>query len=148
MNTEQNKAIVRDVMENAFSRGDLTVLDKYHSPDGIDHQEPLGTDFIAHFKETIISLREAFPDLNFEIHEMVAEGDIVAFRSTMTGTHSGLFNMMPGRPLPATGRKISVPHMHFIKVVNGKTTDLWHVWNIPMLMQQLGIMPQQAPSPN
>lgn len=143
MNTEENKAIVREVMERGFNQGDLTVIDKYHHPDGVDHQEPLGTDFVAHLKQVITAMRQAFPDLHFEIHDIVAEGDIVAFRSTMTGTHSGLFMMMPGRPLPATGRKISVPHMHFVSVVDGKTRDLWHLWNMPMMLQQLGIAPPQ-----
>jgi predicted ester cyclase len=128
-------------MERAFNEGDLSTIDMYNAPDGIDHQEPPGTDFIAHLKEVVTGLRTAFPDLHFEIHDMLAEGDMVAFRSTMTGTHSGLFNVGPGRPIPATGRQISVPHMHFVRIVDGKTTDLWHVWNIPMMMQQLGAVP-------
>ena len=146
MDTEHNKAITRAVMERAFNQGDLSIFDEVSAPDGVDHQEPLGTPFIPHLKEVVGALRTAFPDLHFEIHDMLGEGDIVAFRSTMTGTHMGLFTLGP-RPLPATGRKISVPHMHFVRIINGKTTDLWHLWNIPMMMQQLGAMPaQQQPS--
>lgn len=148
MDTEQNKAIVRDVMERAFGQGDLSVLDGYHSPDGIDHQEPLGTDFIAHLKQVIVSLRTAFPDLHFDIHDIVAEGDIVAFRSTMTGTHLGPLQMGPTPAIAATGKVIAVPHMHFIRIVEGRTTDLWHLWNTPQMMQQLGVMPPQGiPTP-
>jgi predicted ester cyclase len=145
MNTETNKAIVREIMERGFNQADLSIIDEYHDRDGVDHQEPLGTDFIAHLKDIIVKMHEAFPDLHFEIHEILAEGEIVAFRSTMTGTHSGLLSLVPGRPLPATGRKIAVPHMHFVRIVNGKAKDLWHVWNMPLMMQQLGIMPQQQP---
>jgi predicted ester cyclase len=139
MMSEDNKRISREVLERGFNQGDLSVFDEYTDPNGVDHQEPPGTPFIEHLKEVVIAMRTAFPDLHFEIHDILADGDIVAFRSTMTGTHSGLFAMMPGRPLPATGRKVTVPHMHFVKVVNGKTTDLWHLWNIPMMMQQLGV---------
>jgi steroid delta-isomerase-like uncharacterized protein len=140
MNENRNKALVRAFMERAFHQGDLSVVDETNAPDGIDHQEPPGTDFIAHLKQVVSGLRTAFPDLHFEIHDMLAEGDIVAFRSTMTGTHTGTLNIVPGRSLPATGRSVSVPHMHFVRIVDGKTTDLWHLWNIPMMMQQLGVV--------
>jgi predicted ester cyclase len=146
MNAEKNQAIVRDVMERGFGQGELSVIDKYHATDGVDHQEPLGTDFVAHLKDTITSLRMAFPDLHFEIHDMIAEGDMVAFRSTMTGTHLGQLHAGPTRQIPATGRKVSVPHMHFVRIVNGKTTDLWHLWNTPMMMQQLGIVAEERPN--
>jgi steroid delta-isomerase-like uncharacterized protein len=142
MTSERNKDMSREVLERGFNQGDLSVFDEFIDPEGVDHQEPPGTRFIDHLKEVVVAMRTAFPDLNFEIHDILAEGDIVAFRSTMTGTHSGTFTLMPGRPLPATGRKVSVPHMHFVRIVDGKTTDLWHVWNIPMMMQQLGIMPE------
>ena len=145
MNTQGNQAIVYDVMENAFNQGDLSVLDKYHTSEGVDHQEPLGTDFIAHLKEVITSMRTAFPDLHFEIHNVLSDGEIVAFRSTMTGTHLGPLQAGPRGQIPPTGRKVSVPHMHFLQVVDGKTTDLWHLWDMPMMMRQLGIMSEERP---
>ncbi len=141
MTTAQNEAIVRDFMERAFHQGDLSVIEAYNAPDGVDHQEPPGTDIIVHLKQVVTAMRTAFPDLHFEIHEMLSDGDIVAFRSTMTGTHLGTLNFVPGKSIPATGRRVSVPHMHFIRLVNGKTVDLWHLWNVQMMLQQLGVMP-------
>jgi steroid delta-isomerase-like uncharacterized protein len=143
MSLEGNKAVVLAVMEKGFNQGDLSVLEQYIGTDAVDHQEPLGTDFIEHLKEVIVGMRTVFPDLHFEIHHMIAEGEIVAFRSTMTGTHSGVskHNAMRGLP-PPTGRRVSVPHMHFLRVVNGKAFDLWHLWNMPAMMQQLGAVPQ------
>ncbi|HXX78216.1 MAG TPA: ester cyclase [Ktedonobacteraceae bacterium] len=61
------------------------------------------------------------------------EGEIIAFRSTMTGTNLGPFQ---GRP--PTGKPISVAHMHFVRMIDGKATDLWHVWDVAGLMRQLG----------
>jgi steroid delta-isomerase-like uncharacterized protein len=141
MGTARNEAMVREFMERAFHQGDLSVIEETNAPDGIDHQEPPGTDLIAHLHQVITAMRTAFPDLHFEIHDLLAEGDIVAFRSTMTGTHLGTLNFVPGRSLPATGRRVAVPHMHFVRIVDGKTTDLWHLWNTPMMMQQLGVAP-------
>jgi predicted ester cyclase len=111
----------------------------------VDHQELPGPNHIEHIKEVILAMRTAFPDLHFEIHDAVAEGDIVAFRSTMTGTQTGVFNVGPVRGFPPTGKSVSVSHMHFLRVVDEKVTDLWHVWDIPALMRQLGIMPEPRP---
>ena len=133
MTTETNKALARQFMERAFNEGNLTIVDEALAQDGIDHQEPLGTNFATHLKEVITMLRTAFPDLHFEIHAMLAEGELVAFRSTMTGTHRG-----PFQGLLPTGKQISVAHMPFVHFVNGKTSDLWHVWDIAGLMRQLG----------
>lgn len=146
MGSETNASLVRDFMERAFHQGDLSAVDAFNAPDGVDHQEPPGTDLIAHLRNVVVALRTAFPDLRFEIHELLADGDIVAFRSTMTGTHTGPLSMLPGQSLPPTGRRVAVPHMHFLRVVDGKTTDLWHLWNIPMMLQQLGVAaaPTQA----
>ena len=55
-------------------------------------------------------LRTAFPDLHFTIEELVAEGDIVAGRLTMSGTHEG-----PLMGMPPTGRSVSQDHMHFVR---------------------------------
>jgi steroid delta-isomerase-like uncharacterized protein len=133
MTTETNKALTRQFMERAFNEGNLAIVDEALAQDGIDHQEPLGTNFVTHLKEVITMLRTAFPDLHFEIHAMLAEGELVAFRSTMTGTHRG-----PFQGLLPTGKQISVAHMHFVRFVNGKTSDLWHVWDMAGLMRQLG----------
>jgi steroid delta-isomerase-like uncharacterized protein len=141
MTTETNKAFVRHFMERAFNEGDLAIVDSAVAPDGVDHQEPPGTNFAAHLKAVITMLRTAFPDLRFEIHELLAEGEIVAFRSTMTGTHRG-----PFQGLPPTGKPISVAHMHFVRLIDGKTTDLWHVWDVAGLMRQLGAAAPRPPT--
>ena len=97
---------------------------------------------ISHLKEVILGLRTAFPALTFEVHAILAEGDIVAFRSTMTGTHRGPLTVGPGRGLPATARMVSVPHMHFVRMANGKAADLWHLWDTPQMLRQLGVAPE------
>ncbi len=110
MTSESNERIAREVLERGFNQGDLAAVDQHCAADGVDHQEPPGTDFRRHLKAVIGELRAAFPDLHFEIHQMMSEGDTVAFRSTMTGTHQGTF-----RGAPPTGKQISVAHMHFIR---------------------------------
>jgi steroid delta-isomerase-like uncharacterized protein len=137
------KAITLAGFERMFNQGDLAFVDEAIDPGGTDHQEALGTDFVVHLKDVITAMRDAFPDLHFEVHEAIAEGDIVATRSTMTGTHQARFALGPLAALPPTGRRVEVPHMHFFRYREGRVVDLWHVWDVPKLMRQLG-----APAPD
>jgi predicted ester cyclase len=144
VNSEQLKVLTREAFERMFNAGDLDFVDTALAPGAIDHQEPEGTDFAPHLKHVISSLRTAFPDLHFEVHTMVAEGDVVACRSTMTGTHQGPLRMGPLANLAITGVQVEVPHMHFFQYdEHGLLTDLWHVWNTLTLARQLG-----APAPD
>ncbi|MBE2184244.1 MAG: ester cyclase [Anaerolineae bacterium] len=146
MPSQSNETLVCAFMERIFDQGDLSAVDEFNAADGIDYQEPPGTDFIAHLKQVVVGMRTAFPDIHFEIHELLVQGDMVERNATMTGTHTGTFSLMPGHSLPPTGRKVSVPHMHFMRILDGKTTDLWHLWNVPMMMQQLGTAATPQPA--
>ena len=144
MTTEQLKDLTLEGFERMFNQGDLDYLGGAIAPGAVDHQEPEGTDFGQHLEMVITTLRAAFPDLRFEVHEMLAEGEIVACRSTMTGTHQAPLNLGPLAGLPVTGAQIEVPHMHFFRYdEEGRLTDLWHVWNTLLLARQLG-----APAPD
>jgi steroid delta-isomerase-like uncharacterized protein len=144
MTTEQLKAQTLEGFERMFNRGDLAYADETVAPGAVDHQEPEGTDFVAHLKDVIVTLRVAFPDLRFDVHDVVCEGDVVACRSTMTGTHQGPLRIGPMAGLPVSGARVEVPHMHFLRYdADGRVTDLWHVWNTLALARQLG-----APAPD
>lgn len=135
---ERNKALALRGFEEMFNKGNLSVADELLAGDSVDHQEALGADFAAHLKEVVTKMRAAFPDLHFEVHDILAEGEMVACRSTMTGAHEGRFEIGPFGDIPPTGRRIEVSHMHFFHMREGKTTDLWHLWDTPALMRQLG----------
>jgi len=138
------KGRTREAFERMFNRGDLEYVDEAVAVGAVDHQEPEGTDMAAHLKQVIATLRTAFPDLHFELHEVVCEGDVVACRSTMTGTHRGPLNIGPMGGLPITGARVEVAHMHFFRYDEaGRVTDLWHVWNTLALARQIG-----APAPD
>jgi steroid delta-isomerase-like uncharacterized protein len=144
MTSEELKSRTLEGFERMFNQGDLAYVDTAVAPGAVDHQEPQGTDFAAHLKNVISTLRTAFPDLLFEVHEVICEGNVVACRSTMTGSHQGPLRIGPMAGLPVNGTRIEVPHMHFFRYdAEGRLTDLWHVWNTLMLARQLG-----APAPD
>ena len=86
-----------------FNQGDLDYIDTALAPGAVDHQEPEGTDFVAHLKHVIATLRTAFPDLHFDVHELICDDDTVACRSTMTGTHQGPLRIGPMAGFPVNG---------------------------------------------
>jgi steroid delta-isomerase-like uncharacterized protein len=144
MSPDELKTLTLRGFERMFNQGDVDYVDEIVAADGIDHQEPEGTDFRSHLKEVITVLRTAFPDLHFEVHDILAEGNTVGCRSTMTGTHQGPLNIGPMAALAISGARIEVPHMHFFRYdADGRCTDLWHTWNTLLLARQLG-----APAPD
>ncbi len=141
-----DKMMIKQNLERAMNEGDLSAIDEHFDPKGVDHQEPPGTAIIPHLREVVTGLRRAFPDLHFEVTNVMVDGDMVAYYAIMTGTQDGVFELIPGRALPPTGRKINVAHLYMERFTNGKSTDLWHQWDVQGLMRQLGVMPGQPQS--
>ena len=88
------------------------------------------------FKQLLPALPQAFPDVLFEVEDLVAEGDIVAFRLNWSGTHKGEFF-----GIPPTGTRATVTEMHMFRIADGKVVERWGEWDALGLMQQLGAAP-------
>ena len=132
--------LTKESFRRMFDEGDLAFVDETIGVDGVDHQHPeseVGEDFRAHLKDVITKMRTAFPDLHFELEHVLADEDIVAANSMMTGTHSAPFAIGPFAAVPAAGNRIAVRHMHFFRYRDGRCVDLWHVWDTAGLMGQL-----------
>ncbi|OGO18404.1 MAG: hypothetical protein A2Z15_02170 [Chloroflexi bacterium RBG_16_50_11] len=136
MSAKRNKVAVRQIIEEAFNKGNLTVVDGvmaaeyvYHSSSG-DAKGPDG------FKQMINMFRTAFPDINSTIEDIVAEGDKVATRATLRGTHQG--NFMGIAP---TGKKINVAASGLIRFAGSKEVEAWGNMDMLSMYQQLGVVP-------
>jgi predicted ester cyclase len=132
------KAITMEGFERTFNQGDVAYADTAIPTEAVDHQEPLGASFPPHLKKVVTTLRTGFPDLHFEVHHMIAEGDTVACRSTMTGTHLGRLDIGPLAGIEPKGARVEVPHMHMFRYSGDRLADLWHVWDTTALLGQLG----------
>lgn len=77
-------------------------------------------------------LRTAFPDLTVEVVEQFADGDRVATRKTLHGTHRGTFAGMP-----PTGRRVAIRVMDIVRVENGAIREHTNVVDVAGLMTQL-----------
>ncbi len=81
-------------------------------------------------------MRGGFPDVQWQAEDSVAEGDTVAVRFTMTGTHGG-----PFMGVPATGRPIRVQAMNFYRLADGKIVEEYGQPDMMGLMMQIGAIP-------
>lgn len=134
---QQNKALVRRLMEEDISGGDLAVADEIIAPDFFDHTNPPGMqEGIAGHKAIVTLVRGAFPDLNWGIDDLIAEDDKVVARTTMTGTHLGeFFGILP------TGRQVSMYGVHVLRIAGGKIAEHWGSNDDLGMMRQLGVVP-------
>ena len=78
----------------------------------------------------------AFPDLKITHEHLIAEGDMVGGRFTLTGTHQGDF-----AGIPATGNQVSVTGHDFARLTGGKVVEHWVEMDTLGMMQQLGVIP-------
>ncbi len=93
---------------------------------------PEAPDQVAGYRMVIDQFRAGAPDLSVENIEMIANDDVVAVRSRVSGTNTGeLFGQ------PASGKSFSFTAMDIHRVAEGKITATWHVENFAGMMEQL-----------
>jgi steroid delta-isomerase-like uncharacterized protein len=136
MSTEENKALVRRFVEEIINQGNMAaasvlVAEDYFELDPFPGQQPGREGLIG----TIALVRTAFPDLEWTIEDLVAEGQKVASSGIWRGTHQGMF-----LGIPPTGKRVTVPCMVFDVCVDGKLKESRLMMNIMGLMQQLGVV--------
>jgi steroid delta-isomerase-like uncharacterized protein len=85
-------------------------------------------------REYVSGFRSAFPDLRFEIQDMVAEGDCVAVHFMWSGTHEGEL-----LGIPPTGRSISVEDMALLRFKDGKVIEAYDIQDSLDMLRQLGV---------
>lgn len=79
-----------------------------------------------------------FPTARVHVGEIIAEGDLVAFEGTMTGTHEG-----PFRGVDPTQTTIEIPGNAMHRIRDGQIAETWATWNFLMALQQLGAAESQ-----
>src|SRR5215203_3984231 len=131
-----NKAIMRRFWD-VWEQGNIDLLDELLSPDYINHNLaapdlPTGPEGV---KAVVSMFRSAMPDPKVVVEDMIADGDKVATRYALEGTHEGqLFGV------PPTGKRLSIKSMTVERVSEGKVRDHWRVTDNLEMMQQLGVV--------
>jgi predicted ester cyclase len=143
MGTAENKALVRQVVEQFVNRGDIATAEKnfhaqyrFHPGDG----DPQDMDREEH-KAEMPDLRRVYPDLKVTIEEQVAEGDLVATRVTMRGTHKGELRAPMGAVAP-TGKQVTWTGITIHRIRDGKVAEGWINYDALGVLQQVGAVPE------
>jgi predicted ester cyclase len=137
MSTEENKAVVRRFYEEVVNQKKRAVLDEVFDPDLVDHFAPPGTPGGPEgARQTLGMFLTAFPDLHFTVEDLIAEGDKVVARVTMSGTQQGAF-----MGVPPTGKHVTITGIDINRFVGGKSVEHWVEMDALGMMQQLGVIP-------
>ena len=136
MSAEANKAIVRRFIAEVWNAGNVAAVDELVHPayavEGVEH----GPDFV---RRNVELFRATFPDLVCVIEQMVAEGEWVAVRVTLQGTHLG-----PLGNIPPSGRPVEMREMVFWQVEERRLRAIWSVGDALGVRIQIGALPASA----
>ncbi len=135
---EQNKALVRQWIEQGFNKGNMDIVEEFYATDYVFHNPfppPEEVKGAVNIKQFMTPFIEAFPDAKYTIEDEIAEGDKLLVRLTFSGTHTG--ELMG---IPPTGKQITVKAMSLIRIVEGKFVEEWEILDTAAFMQQLGMM--------
>ena len=135
-----NKALVEQFVA-VLNSHDLSGLDALLSADFVEHDPfianpPPGPDG---FKVIAQALLTAFPDVNVHVDLVIAEGDLVATRHSVTATQTGPFN-----GVPASGKEVTWTENHIFRIADGKIVEHWAELDTLNVLTQIGAIPAPA----
>ena len=134
------KEIARQLAEEPW-KGNIDAVIDYVADDYVGHQPGAEARGKAGFKEFVGTYLAGFPDGSIVVDDQIAEGDTVTTRWTARGTNTGeLMGMAP------TGKEVTVSGITYSKISGGQVHESWVTWDTLGMLQQLGAVPQTAPT--
>jgi steroid delta-isomerase-like uncharacterized protein len=139
--SENNKAVVRRLIEEFWNKGNQSLADQLFTPNYTHHDS--STPDFGHGPEgerkRATLYRTAFPDIHLTVEDIVAEGETVMTRWSCRGTHKGDLN-----GIVPTGKQVNISGVTVVRLTNGKMAEGYVNWDALGLMQQLGVVPELA----
>ena len=144
MPAEENaKALVREFFEEAWGKGNMAAVDQFVAADYVEHPRPPtlspGTEGM---KQLIGAYRTAFPDLTMTLDDIFAEGEMVAFRWSVSGTHLGAW-----LGVPPTGNHVAATGITLFRVSSGKVVEGWTSMDLRPAEEELQWLTQGVEGP-
>lgn len=136
--SEPNKRLVRDITEVVWNARELDRIPEFYAPDYVADYRPHAP--LRHGHEGIRGMVEraweTFPDYHEELDELIAEGDRVVARFTISGTQHGQWG-----PLPPTGKFAEFEEIVILEIRDGKVRGQRGVVDNLTALRQLGVIP-------
>ena len=143
MSIEANKAVVRRTFEEVWNQGNADAVPALYAPDVVWHAPHAAEGHGPAFMQRLVArVRAAFADFQLTCEELIAEGDQVVSRYTITGTHRGTWE-----GIAPTGKEVALKGVSIARLRDGKCVEVWNMPDALGLLQQLGVIPasgQQA----
>lgn len=142
MSIGANKAVVARFYEELWNGRRLEVADEIFAPGCVTHQLRSGAEDAParrgaeEIKRHVAAWLASFPDLRFEVEQVIAEGDLVMTRSTMRGTHAGEWNNVA-----PTGREAAIRMTVVHRLSGGRIAEDWVLVESLGFYRQLGLLP-------
>lgn len=129
---QKNKEIVIRFNKEFLQEGNIAVLKEIVAEDFINQTAPPDLAGVSGLITFVQLLHKGFPDIAVQILDQIAEGDMVASRKIITGTHLG--EIMGHLP---TSKKIKINVMDFVRIKDGKYIEHWGYNNLLQVIQSL-----------
>ena len=145
MSAELNKAIVRRFYQEIWNERNLAVADEIFAPGCVTHQLSSGAAIEtaprdpATVKHHVTEWVNSFPDLRFEVEELLADGDRVVSRCVMHGTHEADWH-----GIAPTGRQVTIRMMVIHRIADGQIAEDWVLVESLGFFQQIGLIASTA----
>jgi predicted ester cyclase len=112
-------------------------IDEVVEPDAsIRTPLPIAATGAQALKQVWAMLLRTYPDLHLTVEDVIAEGDKLVCRNTVTGTHQGEY-----MGLPPTGKSVAYNEIFIFRFANGRVVETWGVVDVLSQMKQLGLIP-------
>ncbi len=134
---EENKVLAQRSWE-LVSQQNLDALETVYAADLVLHEPDEDLQSIEEARQYLSGYLAAFPDMNFTVEDVIAEGDQVVTRWTMRGTHRGEIEEFG----PPTGKQVELEGITIHRIEDGKIVEEWERYDNLGVMQQLGLAPQ------
>jgi steroid delta-isomerase-like uncharacterized protein len=134
---QRNNWLITQYFEEVWNKGKVERLDDLLATDYVNHSSDVPNPLPGPegLKPIVVAMRQAFPDLHYEIKDLVIASDRIVAMVLMKGTHEGdFFGLMP------TNRRVKVNQVNFEYVTNGKISEHWRLTDELSLMKQLGLI--------
>lgn len=132
---QSGAGLVRRYYDEALTPGNWAALDVLVAPDFVEHEALWGIPATrAGLRQKYELLRTGFPDLRFDVDDLLMDEDKVVARVSVSGTHSGAF-----MGHPPTGQHFSVTSINIFRVRNGQIVEHWGVFDQMGMLAQLRV---------
>lgn len=137
----ENVQLIRRWFDEVWNQGRNETIDELLPAEGVGHglgDSETDVHGPAEFKAFVANFRSSMPDVRIRVDDIFSQGDRVAVRLTLEGTHTG-----NGLGVPPTGRAVRIQGIVITRIQDGQLVEGWNSYDQLGLLRQLGALPAQ-----